>query len=172
MGFLNKIINKSDKSTQNLPEVKSGSLKVSDTKEEKELTIAEIKEKSSEKSVKSSSTIKGNQNKKSDSTVIKTVKKDDTKDAYCVLIKPMITEKGTFLASQSKYLFEVSVDTNKIEIKKAIEALYGVTPLRINIVPMSGKNVRYGKTKGRTKNRKKAIVTLAKGQSIEVYEGV
>ena len=44
--------------------------------------------------------------------------------------------------------------------------------IKVNIIPISGRKVRYGKVKGKTKNRKKAIVTLKKGQTIEVYEGV
>ena len=160
MGFLNKIIKKTEKSLGK--KAKSQEVKEEKGQEKKELTIAEIQSRGEEKSVKDGS-------KKS---VKALVIKDDTKDAYRVLIKPMVTEKGTYLASQNKYLFEVARSANKISIKKAIKALYGVTPQSINVVSLTGKKVRYGKSKGRTKDRKKAIVTLAKGQSIEVYEGV
>jgi len=160
MGFLNKIIKKSDKSLGKKVQSQKG--QEAKVLEKKELTIAEIQSQGEGKSFKDGS-------KKSVKT---TVKKDDTKDAYRVLIKPMVTEKGTFLASQNKYLFEVARSASKIAIKKAILALYGVTPQSINVVALSGKKVRYGKSRGRTKDRKKAIVTLAKGQSIEVYEGV
>jgi large subunit ribosomal protein L23 len=92
--------------------------------------------------------------------------------AYKVLVKPMVTEKASILVAQNKYAFEVSLAANKIEIAKAIEAVYGVKPESINIIPIRGKNIRYGKTKGKRKNRKKALVTLPEGKAIKVYEGV
>lgn len=168
MGFFNKIFIKSDKSTKKLTKDKEVKKAKEEVKKElkpkgdkKEPTIAELKE----KSIK---TDKGDVKK----LVKEVAKKDDTKEAYRVLIKPMITEKGTHLASQNKYIFEVAPQANKIEIKKAIRAVYGVEPLKVNLVSLTGKQVRYGRTRGRTKDRKKAIITLPKGQTIEVYEGV
>jgi len=163
MSFLNKIIKKSDKSDkrvtdrQNLPKAK---VEGNAVKSKDEMTIAELKVRQDE--------VKSEQKK----VVKKAEKKEDTKNAYKVLFRPIVTEKGTYLASHNKYIFEVATKTNKIEIKKAIKAVYGVDVVNVNILNVSGKNVRYGKTKGRTKDRKKAIVTLPKGQSIEVYEGV
>ena len=61
---------------------------------------------------------------------------------------------------------------NKIDVKKAIRTIYEVDPIKVNILNLSGRKVRYGKTRGKTKRWKKAIVTLKKGDSIEVYEGV
>ena len=92
--------------------------------------------------------------------------------AYKVLIKPVISEKTTNFASLNKYVFEVFGKTNKVEIKKAIEELYKVKPIQINIIKRKGKNVRFGKTSGRTKDSKRAIVTLKKGDSIKLYEGI
>jgi len=108
----------------------------------------------------------------SSSAVVKAVKSENTKNAYKVLVKPLVTEKGAYLAQENKYLFEVYRSTNKVEIKKAIQALYGVSAIKVNIISKDGKKVRYGKTEGRTKKTKKAIVTLKAGQSIQVYEGV
>jgi large subunit ribosomal protein L23 len=102
----------------------------------------------------------------------KGVKKEETGDAYRILIKPLITEKATNLSSENKYVFEVRGKANKLEIKKAIKNVYGVEPINVNIVNVSGKSVRFGRTSGRTKDRKKAIVTLKEGDKIEVYEGV
>lgn len=99
-------------------------------------------------------------------------RKEGTGEAYRILIRPLITEKATNLSNENKYIFEVSGDANKIEIKKAIKNVYGVRPISINIVNVRGKQVRFGRTMGRTKDRKKAIVTLKKGEKIEVYEGV
>lgn len=112
-------------------------------------------------------------------TTVKTVKTSDGKvkkslknDAYRILVKPLVTEKATNLAANNKYVFVVSLKANKIEVAKAIEALYGVKPLKVNISNISGKRVTRGKIRGQRKDWRKAIVTLAKGQEIKIYEGV
>lgn len=102
----------------------------------------------------------------------KRIKKDDTKDAYKVLIRPIVTEKATDLAQANKYAFEVAINTNKIEVKKAIKSLYGVDPIDVKIIRMRGKKVSYRRLEGKKKNWKKAIVTLKQGDKIELYEGV
>lgn len=106
----------------------------------------------------------------------KVVKKDGKKkidiNAYKVISNPTITEKATDLAAFNKYVFDVSTTANKSEIKKTIINLYGVTPTKVNIVRKSGKRVRYGRTMGKRKDTKKAIVTLQEGQTIDVHEGV
>ncbi|MBD3359702.1 MAG: 50S ribosomal protein L23 [Candidatus Buchananbacteria bacterium] len=99
-------------------------------------------------------------------------KKEDTAEAYKILIKPLVTEKATDLANFNKYCFEIAKNANKIEIQKAIKNLYGVDPLNVNIINMRGKRVRYGRVSGKKKNWKKAIVTLKQGDKIEIYEGV
>lgn len=96
----------------------------------------------------------------------------DTKEAYRVLVRPLVTEKSTMLASHGKYVFSVAPKTNKIEVKKAIEALYGVKVDGVNILNQRGKIVFFAGKMGKRKNVKKAIVTLAKGQKITVFEGV
>ncbi len=98
--------------------------------------------------------------------------KGKTALAYRVLIKPLITEKASDLGPLNKYIFAINPKMNKVEVKKAIRTIYNVEPLKINISNLSGKNVRYGRTQGRTKSWKKAIVTLKAGDKIEVYEGV
>ncbi len=92
--------------------------------------------------------------------------------AYKVLIKPLITEKAAAMNSENKYVFEVSRDANKIEITDAILEVYGVKPTAINVANFKGKKVRQGQKTGRRKNWKKAVVTLAKGETINIYEGV
>ena len=99
-------------------------------------------------------------------------KKKSTGRAYRVLIKPLITEKAAILNTESKYVFSVATDANKIEIANAVEAVYGIKPIAVNIIKVSGKKVRYGRTFGKRKNWKKAIVALPKGKSINIYEGV
>ncbi len=103
----------------------------------------------------------------------KTVKQNkNIQYAYRVLIRPLITEKGAKMADTGKYLFEVAMDANKIEIAKAIEELYDVYPKSVNIIKMKGKVKRYGRYTGKRKDWKKAIVTLPKGKTINIYEGV
>jgi large subunit ribosomal protein L23 len=138
------------------------SKKAKDSKEEKkkELTVAEIAEDKDEKGKTKSKKSKGKANK------------HDTKDAYKVLLRALITEKASYLKAENKYLFEVNPDTNKNEIKKAIFHVYGVWPTKINVSNLGGKNKRYGRNTGVTKAKKKAIVTLKKGDTIELYEGV
>jgi large subunit ribosomal protein L23 len=93
-------------------------------------------------------------------------------DASGIIIKPLITEKISSLASQGKYGFMVAPDANKITIKKAVNVIYGVEVTDVKIINVSGKSVNYGRIAGKTKDWKKAIVTLAPGEKIEVYEGV
>ncbi|MDD3285738.1 MAG: 50S ribosomal protein L23 [Patescibacteria group bacterium] len=92
--------------------------------------------------------------------------------AFRVLVKPLITEKATELSAHNQYAFVISRAANKIEVAKAIQAVYGVKALSVNIISMKGKAVTRGRIKGQRKDWKKAIVTLKKGESIKIYEGV
>lgn len=104
------------------------------------------------------------------------MKKKDAKkisgQAYRVLIKPMVTEKATNLGSSNQYVFMVGIDTNKIEVSKAIQEVYGVKPISVNIIKVKGKKVNRGRITGKRKDFKKAVITLKKGDAISVYEGV
>ena len=93
-------------------------------------------------------------------------------DAYKVLAHPLITEKAATASSLNKYVFVVSGEANKLSVAQAIYAVYGVKPVKVNIVCQDGKAVTRGRIKGRRRDLKKAIVTLKKGDSIQVYEGV
>lgn len=84
-----------------------------------------------------------------------------------ILLRPIITEKATDQETKGVYIFEVTIKANKISIKKAIEQIYGVKPLRVNIIRVRGKRVRYGRSTGRTKSWKKALVFLKEGDKIE-----
>lgn len=89
-----------------------------------------------------------------------------------LLVKPLVTEKATALATENKYVFVVAKTANKISVAKAIQAVYGIKPVDVNIVNMKGKRVARGRIRGQRKDWKKAIVTLAKGDTIAIYEGV
>lgn len=87
-----------------------------------------------------------------------------------VLLRPHISEKSSASAALNQYVFEVSLRTSKHEVAAAINDLYGILPEAVNIINMLGKRVRFGRTQGETKGWKKAIVTLPKGKSIDVYK--
>ena len=82
-----------------------------------------------------------------------------------ILVKPVITEKTTMMMSDGKYTFKVSLHANKIEIRKAVEAVFGVKVKSVNTIRMTGKHM------GKRPDYKKAIVTLQEGETIEFFEG-
>ena len=89
-----------------------------------------------------------------------------------ILIKPLVTEKSTELSAENKYVFIVSKRANKNQIAKAVHALYKIKPVKINIINNKGKKKRLGRTWGKRKDIKKAIVALPKGKKLDIYEGV
>lgn len=93
-------------------------------------------------------------------------------NAYKILINPLITEKASIEGSLGKYTFEVAINSNKVEILKAFEEVYSIKPTAVNVIKMDGKRVAHGRVKGKRKDWKKAIITLPKGKSINLYEGV
>ncbi len=98
--------------------------------------------------------------------------KSFTPKTASILLRPVISEKATMANSLNQYVFAVNNKANKVEIKKAIKAVYGVMPASVNVINELGKNVRVGRKFGKRKNTKKAIVTLKKGDSITIYEGI
>ena len=92
--------------------------------------------------------------------------------AHQILVRPIVTEKNTALNEVGKYCFEVVQNTNKIEIKRAVEEVFNVKVTGVNIIKVPGKLRRMGKTSGMTRTWKKAIVTLAPGERIDLFQGV
>lgn len=92
--------------------------------------------------------------------------------AYRVIVKPLVTEKSAVLQSQNQYTFVVANWASKQHIKEAVRALYQVTPVAVNVVNMQGHKTHFGRSLGKRSDFKKAIVTLAPGQSIVVHQGV
>ena len=91
--------------------------------------------------------------------------------AYEVIIKPVITEKSMAGAAEKKYTFRVAKDATKIDIKRAVEEIYGVEVAKVNTVNVRGKNRRYGRFEGVTPSWKKATVTLTENsKTIEFFE--
>jgi large subunit ribosomal protein L23 len=96
-------------------------------------------------------------------------------DAFSTIVRPVVSEKSTVLGDQGKYVFEVAPEANKIQIKHAIEQAFSnkkVQVTSVNIVHVSGKQRRRGKSVGMTRSWKKAIVTLRAGQRLDLFEGV
>lgn len=90
-----------------------------------------------------------------------------------IIVKPVLTEKSTTARESNKYVFEVHKASNKNEITRALEAIYKVTVVKCNVINVKSKPRRLRtKTFGKTRTWKKAIVTLAKGQSFPFFEGV
>lgn len=85
-----------------------------------------------------------------------------------VIVRPHITEKAAILAEKGTYVFEVARDTNKIEIAKAIKAIYNVTPVRVNIINLPNTRVFVRNRKGVKSGVRKALVTLKSGDKIEI----
>ena len=94
-------------------------------------------------------------------------------DAYEILRRPIVTEKSNMQSEkQRRYTFEVSTAANKLQIKGAVETIFKVKVLAVNVRHVRGKQRRMGRIQGHTKDWKKATVTLAEGQSIQFFEGV
>lgn len=95
------------------------------------------------------------------------------KSPYDVIKRPVLTENSYDAMSDNKYTFEVAIDANKIEIKTAIEAIFGVKVESVNTMRVLGKMKRQGRFEGRTAEKKKAIVKLTKdSKKIEFFEGM
>jgi len=95
------------------------------------------------------------------------------RDPYQVILKPLLSEKGTRLKEEgNQYLFRVAKTANKVEIKRAIEQLFKVSVLEVRTAHVRGKVKRLGRFQGRQPDWKKALATLKPGQSIELFEGV
>jgi large subunit ribosomal protein L23 len=94
------------------------------------------------------------------------------KSLYTVIKKPLFTEKGSHLKeSENKILVEVSRDANKLEIKQAMEEIFKVKVEKVATVKLHGKWKKYGKFEGKKPDRKKALITLRKGEKLDFVEG-
>ena len=96
------------------------------------------------------------------------------KNVYDIIRRPVITEQSMADVADKKYVFMVDIDSNKTEIKAAVEAIFGVKVAKVNTVRMQGKAKRTGAyPKGKRADYKKAVVTLtADSKTIEFFEGM
>ncbi|MBW3538403.1 50S ribosomal protein L23 [Candidatus Parcubacteria bacterium] len=88
-----------------------------------------------------------------------------------LILSPRISEKAIALAEQGTYVFEVPKSANKIEVTKAVETAFKVQVASVNMLVAKGKLKRFKRVLGRQRDVKKAMVKLAKGQSIKLFEG-
>ena len=91
---------------------------------------------------------------------------------YDKILSPMVTEKSTNLSEQNKIVFKVSRKSNKKILKKNIEKIFKVNVIKINTINIKGKNKMIRNRKAHKSGYKKAIVTLKKGQSIDLATGI
>ncbi len=92
---------------------------------------------------------------------------------YEVLKRPILTEKSNFQADAlNTYTFEVDTRANRIQVAQAVEKIFDVTVLRVNVINVRGKRRRFGRFYSQSPEWKKAIVTLKAGDSISFFEGV
>ena len=91
---------------------------------------------------------------------------------YDIVLAPHITEKSTMLSENNSVVFKVARDATKPQIKAAVEALFGVSVTGVNTIVQKGKTKRWKGTPYQRSDMKKAIVTLAEGQSIDVTTGI
>ncbi|PKM83851.1 MAG: 50S ribosomal protein L23 [Firmicutes bacterium HGW-Firmicutes-13] len=95
------------------------------------------------------------------------------KDARDIIIKPVVTEKSTGMMEDSKYTFIVNIKANKVEIKRALEEIFGIKVKAVNTMKVKGKPKRMGIHRGYRSDWKKAIVTLTPdSKPIEIFEGL
>lgn len=95
------------------------------------------------------------------------------KFAHDVIRKPVITERSMEGIADNKYVFEVAPDAGKIEIKKAVEEIFGVKVAKVNTIKLPGKWKRMGVYTGKTPAKKKAVVTLtADSKKIEIFDNM
>jgi large subunit ribosomal protein L23 len=92
--------------------------------------------------------------------------------AYQIILNPLVTEKSTQQSEFNKTVFSVPVDANKLEVKSSIEKIFSVKVVSVNTILLKGKVKRFKGVLGRRSNTKKAIVTLAPGNTIDLSAGV
>lgn len=93
------------------------------------------------------------------------------KDPRDIILRPVVTEASTEDMENGKYVFEVAVNANKVEVKRAVESIFDVKVKKVNTMRIPGKVKRYGRYTGRRPERKKAIVQLTEdSKPIEIFD--
>ena len=87
-----------------------------------------------------------------------------------ILLHPVQSEKATKLLERNQYVFSVAPNATKKQVMRAVRDLYKVTPISVNVLNRQGKNIRYGRTTGRTSAARKAVVSLKDGETITMTQ--
>ncbi|MFH1291596.1 MAG: 50S ribosomal protein L23 [bacterium] len=182
MGLLNKILKKRDKHDKASKKEQLDDIKVekkesasTEATADKEKKIQEVEVKKVEKQAPEHVSSK---KKKSASAKVATDKVKKLKSLPLssvsdkVLVHPLITEKAAIAESLNQYSFVVARWSTKKDIQTAIEEIYGVSPMKIRTSNIEGRQINFKRTKGRRQSYKKAIVSLPKGKSIDIHQGV
>ena len=167
MGILDNIAKRAKKITAKKLEYKKSVDKVEKKAEAKKAEKKEVPKKAEKKPTKATDKPVAKK-KKSDKPAFGPLARELGGKSATVLVAPVLTEKSSRQESLGKYVFFVSSSTTKVEVAEAIRDLYGVKPTSVRIANVKGKSVRFGRVQGRKKNRKKAIVTLKKGDVISI----
>ena len=91
---------------------------------------------------------------------------------YAILKRPLITEKTTLMQEDGRYVFEVAKNATKLEVKEAVQEAFVVTVTKVNTMNVIGKMIRFGSRFSQKRSWKKAVVSVAQGDSITLFEGV
>ncbi len=91
--------------------------------------------------------------------------------AHDIIVRPILTEKSSRMMEENKYTFEIHPQANKIEVRKAVEAVFKVKVEKVHTLKVRSKPKRMGVFLGKSRAWKKAVVTLAEGERIEFFEG-
>ena len=91
---------------------------------------------------------------------------------YAILKRPLVTEKSTLMQDDGRYVFEVAKTATKLEIKEAVQESFGVTVIKVNTMNVKGKMKRFGPRFSQKRSWEKAVVSVAPGDSITLFEGV
>ena len=91
---------------------------------------------------------------------------------YAIHKRPLITEKTTLMQEDGRYVFEVAKNATKLEVKEAVQQAFGVTVTKVNTMNVKGKMKRFGPRFSQKRSWKKAVVSVAQGDSITLFEGV
>ncbi len=89
-----------------------------------------------------------------------------------IFLRPLVSEKSTHQEANKKYTFLVSKQATKVDVKRGVKEVYGVLPVKVNMIVGEGKAKQFGRVQGKRNNYKKAIVTVAKDKNLAIHEGV
>jgi len=130
--------------------------------------------KNAQKKTEAKSTAVKNKTEKTENKSTKKAKKvtSATRMATKTLIAPVVSEKTAQLSDRNVMVFRVNLKANRVAVRQAFKELYKVTPEKINIINVRGKRVKFGRIEGKRNDYKKALITLPKGVSVDVFEGV